>query len=81
MGRYHIDEVEIEKDDQTLESDNRGFAKRGADQPRQSPIRRKNKLRQEEEEEKRRAETKSQKEPQKDPTSAQVRLARRINHG
>jgi hypothetical protein len=50
MGRYPIDEVEIEKDDQTLESDNRGFAKRGADQPRQSPIRRKNKLRQEEEE-------------------------------
>lgn len=50
MGRYDIDEVEIEKDDQTLESDNRGFAKRGADQPRQSPIRRKNKLRQEEEE-------------------------------
>lgn len=48
MGRYPIDEVEIEKDDQILESGNRGFAKRSADEPRQSPIRRKNKLRQEE---------------------------------
>ena len=48
MGRYHIDEVEIEEDDQILDTGNRNFAKRGADQPRWSPIRKKNKLRQEE---------------------------------
>ena len=49
MGRYNIDEVEIEEDDQILDSGNQGYAKRGADQPRRSPIRKKNKLRQEEE--------------------------------
>ena len=51
MGRFDIEEVEIEEDDQVLDSGNQGYAKRGADQPRRSPIRRKNKLRQEEEEE------------------------------
>lgn len=49
MSRYDIDEVEMAEDDQIFDGGNRGFAKGGADQPRWSPIRRKNKLRQEEE--------------------------------
>jgi len=49
MGRYHIAEVEIEEDDQIFVSDYRRFAKGEVDQPRWSPIRRKDKLRQEEE--------------------------------
>ena len=48
MGRYEFEEVEIEEDDQIFDSGNRRFAKREVDQPRRSPIRRKDKLRQEE---------------------------------
>ena len=48
MGRYDIEEVEIEIDNQIFNLDNRRFAKREADQPKRSPIRRKNKLQQEE---------------------------------
>jgi hypothetical protein len=48
MGRYDIEEVEIEIDNQIVDPDNRRFAKREADQPKRSPIRRKNKLQQEE---------------------------------
>jgi hypothetical protein len=49
MGRYHFAEVEIEEDDQIFVSDYRRFAKEEIDPPRWSPIRRKDKLRQEEE--------------------------------
>jgi len=48
MNRYNFDEVETDEGDQILDSGYRRFAKRPVDQPRQSPIRRKNKLRQEE---------------------------------
>ena len=48
MGRYDTEEVEIQEDDQIFESGYRRYAKREADQPRRSPIRRKDKLRQEE---------------------------------
>ena len=48
MGRYDINKVEMEEDDQILDGRNRRFAKRNADQPKLSPIRRKDKLRQEE---------------------------------
>jgi len=48
MSRYYIDEVETDEGDQILDSGYRRFAKRQFDQPRQSPIRRKDKLRQEE---------------------------------
>jgi hypothetical protein len=48
MSRYKFDEVETDEGDQNLESGNRQFAKRPVDQPRRSPIRRKDKLRQEE---------------------------------
>ena len=48
MGRFDIEEVEIEEDDQTFDNGYRRFAKRDADEPRRSPIRRKDKLRQEE---------------------------------
>lgn len=48
MDRYDIEEVEIEVDNQIFNPDNRRFAKREADQPKRSPIRRKNKLQQEE---------------------------------
>jgi len=48
MGRFEIEEVEIEEDDQIIDKGYRRFAKRDADQPRRSPIRRKDKLRQEE---------------------------------
>ena len=49
MSRYHIDEVETDEDDQVFGSGYQRSAKRDADQPRRSPIRRKDKLRQEEE--------------------------------
>lgn len=49
MVRYDIEEIEIEADDQIFDSDYRRFAKGEVDQPRWSPIRRKDKLRQEEE--------------------------------
>jgi len=48
MGRYDIEQVETEEDDQVFDGTNRRFAERQFDQPRQSPIRRKDKLRQEE---------------------------------
>ena len=48
MGRYDVEEVEIEDDDPIFDSGYRRFAKREVDQPRWSPIRRKDKLRQEE---------------------------------
>ena len=43
MSRYYIDEVETDEGDQILDSGYRRFAKRQFDQPRQSPIRRKDK--------------------------------------
>ena len=48
MSRYDIDEFEIEKDDWSTDGGNRRFAKIDADQPRRSPIRRKDKMRLEE---------------------------------
>ena len=48
MGRYDIEEVEMEKDNQIVDGSYRRFAERDADQPRRSPIRRKDKLRSEE---------------------------------
>ena len=48
MSRYLIDEVETDEDDQVFGSGYRRSAKGDADQPRRSPIRRKDKLRQEE---------------------------------
>jgi len=48
MGRFDIEDVEIEEDDQIFDDGYRRFAKRGADEPRRSPIRRKDKSRQEE---------------------------------
>jgi hypothetical protein len=51
MGRYDIDEAEMEKDDQIFGGGNRRNANGDADQPRRSPIRRKNKLREEDPEE------------------------------
>jgi hypothetical protein len=49
MNRNHIDETEWEDDDQISEGGKRQFAKRNADQPKRSPIRRKDKMRPEEE--------------------------------
>jgi hypothetical protein len=48
MSRYKFDEVETDEDDQISDSGHRQFSKRPVDQPRWSPIRRKDKLRQEE---------------------------------
>jgi len=48
MGRYDIEEVEIQEDNQIFNSGYRRFAERDADQPRRSPIRRRDKLRPEE---------------------------------
>lgn len=48
MGRFDIEEVEIEEDDQIIDKGYRRFAKRDADQPRRSPIRRKDKSQEEE---------------------------------
>ena len=48
MGWYDIEEVEIEEDDQIFDTNNRRFAKRDADEPRRTPIRRKDKWHQEE---------------------------------
>jgi hypothetical protein len=50
MGRFDIEEVEIEEDDQIIDKGYRRFAKRDADQPRWSPIRRKDKSQEQEEE-------------------------------
>jgi hypothetical protein len=48
MDRYDIEEDEIGVDNQIFNPENRRFAEREADQPKRSPIRRKNKLQQEE---------------------------------
>ena len=48
MGRYHIDDVEPEEDDLNFDSHRRRFAGNQTDEPRRSPIRRKNNWRQEE---------------------------------
>jgi hypothetical protein len=48
MGRYDSEEAEIEEDNQIADSGYRRFAERDAEQPRRSPIRRKDKLRSEE---------------------------------
>ena len=48
MGPYNSDDVEKDEGDQILGGGNRRFAKRNADQPKRSPIRRKDKWRQEE---------------------------------
>ena len=48
MSRQYFDEFELEKDDQSIDGGNRRFAKIDADQPRRSPIRRKDKMRLEE---------------------------------
>lgn len=48
MSRYKFDEVETDDGDQILDSGYRQSAKRPVDQPRRSPIRRKDKLREEE---------------------------------
>jgi len=45
MGRYDIEEIEIQEDDQISDGMNRRFADREAEQPKRSPIRRKNKRR------------------------------------
>ena len=49
MSRHSIDELETDEDDQAFGSGYQRSAKRDADQPRRSPIRRKDKLRQEQE--------------------------------
>ena len=48
MSRYNFDEFERETDDLDLDSINRRFAEKDVDQPRRSPIRRKDKMRREE---------------------------------
>ena len=48
MDRYHSDDVEKDEGDQIPGGGNRRFTKRNADQPNRSPIRRKDKWRQEE---------------------------------
>jgi hypothetical protein len=48
MSRYNIDEFEIEEEDWSTAGANRRFAKMESDQPRRSPIRRKDKWRPEE---------------------------------
>ena len=48
MSRYNIDEVETDEGDQILDDGSRGSAKRDADQPKRSPIRRKSKMQREE---------------------------------
>ena len=48
MSRYNFDEFERETDDLGLDGINRRFAEKDVDQPRRSPIRRKDKWRLEE---------------------------------
>jgi hypothetical protein len=48
MSRYNFDEFEIEMDDLSFDSVKRRFAEKDDDQPRRSPIRRKDKMRIEE---------------------------------
>jgi hypothetical protein len=45
MRRYNVDEFETELDDLNLDGVNQRFAERDVDQPRRSPIRRKDKMR------------------------------------
>lgn len=49
MRRYEIEEVGMEGDDQIFDKGNRQFAGRQVDHPKRSPIRRKDKWREEEE--------------------------------
>ena len=49
MGRYLIDEIEIKEDEQIIDRDNKRFTRGNVDPPKRSPIRRKDKWRQEEE--------------------------------
>jgi hypothetical protein len=49
MSQYNTDEVELEGYYRISGGGNRRFAIRNIDEPKQSPIRRKNKIRQEEE--------------------------------
>ena len=48
MSRYNIDELGIEEDDWSADNESRRFSKINADQPRRSPIRRKDKMKPEE---------------------------------
>ena len=48
MGRYIIDEVEMEEYDLSLDRVSRPFAKKGVEQLKRSPMRRKDKMRPEE---------------------------------
>ena len=48
MGQYDLEEVAIDEEDLNLNSKSRRFAGGHSDQPRRSPIRRKDKWRQEE---------------------------------
>lgn len=48
MGRYDIKAVETEEDDQDTDTESRRFAGGPADQPKRTPIRRKDKWRQDE---------------------------------
>jgi len=48
MSRHYVDEVETDEGDQILDSGRQRFDKRQIDKPRRSPIRRKDRLRQEE---------------------------------
>jgi hypothetical protein len=48
MGRYYFDEVQSEDDDEIFDGGGRGTAKRDNDQPKRSPMRRKDKMRNEE---------------------------------
>ena len=43
MGRYNFDEVETDEGEEIIDSGSREFDRRNAAQPKQSPIRRKNK--------------------------------------
>ena len=47
MGRDISSAAELEEDSQIYDGGSRGFTKKNADQPKRSPIRRKDKMRQE----------------------------------
>ena len=44
MSRYNIDETEWDEDDQIFDGSNRRFAKKSIDEPKRSPMRRKDKM-------------------------------------
>lgn len=48
MGRYDLDELEFDENEQILNREGRQFAMGQADQPKRSPMRRKDRWRQEE---------------------------------